>query len=235
MKRNLPSFSNSFLKYWLLALSLILLNGCVGGRFSPDEPGVWYTVQSGDTAESIGKKYKIRLEDLLRRNEIFDPEDISAEMVIFIPGAKKKQESSSEVRFPEMGRRDPVMRSGKRLVWPAKGTISSGFGRRHGKMHEGVDITADGGKKIISAGSGVVEFSGKMRGYGNTLVINHGHGIKTLYAHNARNFVRQGQRVQQGQRIATLGNSGRSTGPHLHFEVKINDKARNPLRYLPLR
>jgi len=220
---------------WLLCFSLLFLSGCITTTYAPDEVGVWYRVQPGDTVDSIGKQYSVKLFDLLKRNEIIDPEDLSTEMLIFIPGVKSQVKNPAEVRFPKMARRDPVMRSGKRFIWPAKGTISSGFGRRHGRMHEGVDITADGGNKIIAAGSGVVEFSGKMRGYGNVVVINHGRGVKTLYAHNARNFVRQGQRVRQGQKVAKLGNTGHSTGPHLHFEVKINDKPKNPLGYLPIR
>ncbi|MDT8448183.1 MAG: peptidoglycan DD-metalloendopeptidase family protein [bacterium] len=229
----LKSFILNGLALFFLA---VLAASCVGHRFNPAEVGVWYEFKEGDQLEKIAEQFDADAFAIRKRNEIYEPEDLAPGMLLFIPGVKTTPAApSAAVRFPEMKDNDPVVQSGKRLIWPAGGTISSGYGRRHGRMHHGLDITKDGGLDIVAAGSGTVEFAGRMRGYGNVLIINHGRGIKTLYGHNKRNLVRQGQRVRQGQKIAILGSSGRSTGPHLHFEVRINDKARNPLRYLPFR
>ena len=102
-------------------------------------------------------------------------------------------------------------------------------------MHEGIDITRDGGKDIRAVAKGKVEFSGRKNGFGKTIIINHSNGIKTLYAHNFRLYVKKGMYVKQGAIIAKMGKSGKSTGIHLHFEVRINGKPHNPLRFLPVR
>lgn len=225
-------------------LLLFLVSNCAGPRFSPSEPGVWYEYRQGDSLEKIAEQYGVDAFKIRKRNEIYEPEDLAAGMLLFIPGAQSAPGApgapafsppSGEVEFPELKPSDPIGRSGKRFVWPAKGVISSGYGRRHGRMHHGIDITKDNGYEILAAATGSVEFAGKMSGYGNVLILNHGRGIKTLYAHNARHYVRQGQRVRQGQKIAKIGSTGRSSGPHLHFEIRVNDKAQNPLRYLPIR
>jgi len=124
-------------------------------------------------------------------------------------------------------------------LWPIRGTISSGFGWRRNPMggsgsehHSGVDIPASTGTPIRAAGGGTVVFSGWRNGYGNTVMIDHGSGIVTLYAHNTRNSVSVGQEVSRGEVIAYVGSTGRSTGPHLHYEVQINGVARNPVPFL---
>lgn len=114
----------------------------------------------------------------------------------------------------------------------SRGSYSSGFGRRWGRMHEGVDWSMPVGSPVYAADGGVVESSGRNGDYGYCVVINHGNGIKTLYAHNSKLLVKAGQRVYKGQKIASSGNTGRSTGPHLHFEVRKNGVAVNPLKYL---
>ena len=120
-------------------------------------------------------------------------------------------------------------------LWPAKGTLTSGYGWRWGRMHKGIDIAAPIGTPIIAAASGEVIFSGWSRGgYGNLVKLKHSDGSVTLYAHNHRNLVRKGQEVKQGQLIAEMGSTGRSTGPHLHFEIRPNGReAINPIARLP--
>ena len=121
------------------------------------------------------------------------------------------------------------------FIWPAKGTLSSGFGRRWGRMHRGIDIAAPVGTPIIAAASGEVISSGwNNGGYGNLVKVQHADGSITLYAHNSRLLVRRGQQIEQGQQIAQMGSTGFSTGPHLHFEIHTNGKgAVNPIAFLP--
>lgn len=121
-----------------------------------------------------------------------------------------------------------------RLVWPTSGGVSSGFGPRWGRTHTGVDIPGSYGQPIYAAADGaVVQInSGYGGGYGNYIVIYHGGGISTLYAHNSRNAVSVGQKVKAGQIIGYVGSTGNSTGSHLHFEVRVNGSPVNPLGYL---
>src|SRR5205807_6239072 len=106
--------------------------------------------------------------------------------------------------------------SGAGLIWPVRGPVTSGFGMRWGRMHEGIDIGVGMGTPIHAAKAGSVIFSGTMNGYGNVVVINHGGGFSTLYAHESRRAAVEGQSVAQGQVIGYVGSTGHSTGPHLH-------------------
>jgi len=122
-------------------------------------------------------------------------------------------------------------------IWPTRGVLTSGYGWRWGRMHRGIDIAAAIGTPIMAAGSGQVLSAGwNSGGYGNLVKLKHPDGSVTLYAHNTKIFVRKGQRVRQGQQIATMGSTGRSTGPHLHFEIHPQGQgAVNPMAYLPKR
>ena len=124
-------------------------------------------------------------------------------------------------------------------LWPINAEISSPFGWRANPMggrgsefHEGIDLRAPTGTPIRAAGGGTVIFSGWQGGYGRTVIINHGNGITTLYAHNSVNLVYEGQRVERGDIIARVGTTGRTTGPHVHYEVRINNTAVNPRPYM---
>jgi murein DD-endopeptidase MepM/ murein hydrolase activator NlpD len=123
-------------------------------------------------------------------------------------------------------------------IRPANGWMSSRFGYRispfTGKreMHRGIDIATKMGAPIVAPADGIVTFTGRNGGYGKTLVIKHGHGLKTKYAHLKKALVKKGQYVKRGETIALVGNSGRSTGPHLHYEVHLNKVAVDPLRYI---
>jgi len=122
-------------------------------------------------------------------------------------------------------------------IWPTRGTFTSGYGWRWGRMHRGVDVAGPVGTPIVAAASGVVERAGwNSGGYGNLVEIRHPDGSLTLYAHNNRLSVSTGQAVKQGQKIAEMGSTGYSTGPHLHFEVHLSGKgAVNPVAHLPRR
>jgi murein DD-endopeptidase MepM/ murein hydrolase activator NlpD len=120
------------------------------------------------------------------------------------------------------------------FAWPVPGynRISSHFGRRGGKPHEGLDIPAPTGTPIIASESGKVVYSGSgIRGYGNLTIIAHKNGYFSVYAHADENLVKKGQSVRRGQQIALVGNTGRSTGPHLHFEIRKKSKALDPVAY----
>jgi murein DD-endopeptidase MepM/ murein hydrolase activator NlpD len=114
------------------------------------------------------------------------------------------------------------------LTWPADGKLTSEFGPRWGRMHKGIDIAADTGTPIVAAEDGRVVFSGWMSGYGQTIEIDHGDGMMTRYAHQSQTVASEGARVDRGQVIGRVGMTGSATGPHLHFEVRIDDKARDP-------
>lgn len=124
-------------------------------------------------------------------------------------------------------------------AWPVSGVVSSEFGvRRHPisgnrQQHGGIDIAAPRGTPVTAPAKGVVAFAGERGGYGLTVIIDHGYGLRTLYAHNSRLHVREGDVVTRGDVIASVGSTGVSTGPHLHYEVIVNGKAVNPRSYLP--
>ena len=125
------------------------------------------------------------------------------------------------------------------MLWPADGEITSPFGWRvhpifgTQRLHTGIDIGADYGDATRAADGGVVIHSDWMGGYGNAVIIDHGNGISTLYAHNSQLLVSEGQTVAKGQTVARVGSTGYSTGPHLHFEVRQNGTPVNPLNFLP--
>lgn len=122
--------------------------------------------------------------------------------------------------------------------WPVKGWTTSGFGLRRDpftgrrKMHEGYDIAARTGTPVVATADGIVSQSKTMPGYGKMVVIDHGYGYRTYYGHNSKNYVKVGQRVKSGDRIAAVGNTGRSTGSHVHYEIRLNGVPVNPKKYL---
>ncbi|KMT21866.1 peptidoglycan DD-metalloendopeptidase family protein [Clostridium cylindrosporum] len=118
------------------------------------------------------------------------------------------------------------------LMVPAKGRYSSFYGERWNRMHKGVDIAGPVGTPIKAAEGGEVVFSGDRGTYGKCVIIKHINGYETLYAHNSKLIAKQGDKVDKGEIISELGNTGRSTGPHLHFEVKVNGKQIDPMSYL---
>ena len=137
--------------------------------------------------------------------------------------------------LPDFGQLRRPQLSG--YLWPAKGTLTSGYGWRWGRMHRGIDVANSVGTPIIAAADGKVVFSGwSSGGYGYLVELAHTDGSKTRYAHNSELLVKKGQRVIQGTAIARMGSTGRSTGPHLHFEIiKPGLGAVNPVRHLTRR
>lgn len=123
-------------------------------------------------------------------------------------------------------------------AWPVPSLrkISSGFGHRWGRKHEGIDIPAPIGTPVVAVQDGTVKYSDrKIRGYGKMIVIEHPGKVFSVYAHLNKLMVRSGDKVKRGQMIAHTGNTGRSTGPHLHFEIRIKNEARDPAEYVSLK
>ena len=172
-----------------------------------------YEVKEGESFWSISRKFGISYVELVKFNGSQDPDRIYPGMKIKIPtdGTSIRQQ---------------------RFSWPTKARISSYYGPRWGRMHEGIDFAVPIGRNIRAAAAGKVVWGGWIRGYGRTVIIQHTDGYRTLYAHNSRVLVHGGDRVKQGQVIAKSGNSGRSTGPHLHFEIQKNGNPVNPMNYL---
>lgn len=126
------------------------------------------------------------------------------------------------------------------FIWPVDGEISSVYGWRQGKPHTGLDLRAPNGTTIVASQAGKVIFSGQMKGYGNTIILDHQNGFFTVYGHNQANLVKKvgGTKstwVKRGQPIARVGQSGNATGPHVHFEVRRSNNPLDPLKFLPPR
>jgi murein DD-endopeptidase MepM/ murein hydrolase activator NlpD len=150
--------------------------------------------------------------------------------------ADYQEESFNNLKDYLSDQQDLIQRTPHR--WPARGFISSNFGPRLDpftgltRLHEGMDIVARRGTAVTAPADGIVTYAGVDPTLGEMVVIDHGYGVLTRYGHNETVLVREGQRVKRGDSIATVGSSGKSTGPHLHYEIRINDIAVNPLSYL---
>jgi murein DD-endopeptidase MepM/ murein hydrolase activator NlpD len=208
-------------------------------------------VKLGDTVRKIARRYGMTLQDLLSRNPGLETARLVVGSPIRVvqsaPGRPRpllglKPGMSGGLSWPELpdfgadGGKDDD-RSADGWIWPTRGMFSSGFGWRWGRMHKGIDIANNVGTQIVAAKDGTVTFSGwHSGGYGYLVTITHPDGSRSLYAHSSRLLVSEGQEVEQGQQIALMGSTGRSTGPHLHFEIHPPGRgAVNPLQLLPQR
>jgi len=163
---------------------------------------------------------------LNKRNGNIDKKEILSEKILKEPSDRVVIKGSRVYRLASVSRGDGPVGSGN-LDWPVQGSITQFFGR-----HTGIDIAGSTGSAIRAADSGTVVFAGREGGYGNFVIINHGNGLVTRYAHCSSIGVSEGQAVSRGQTIATRGSTGNSTGPHLHFEVVSGGGFVNPLNYL---
>lgn len=193
-----------------------------------------HVVRAGETLSDIGAAYGVDYREIARANGITDPDWVRVGRRVVIPSGR---EGDRRAARPATQRRGSAVRSDLNatgFAWPVqRGQVTSGFGPRAGSHHDGVDIAAPRGLPIVAAAGGKVLYAGRLRGYGNVVIVDHGGGYASVYAHNARNLVRAGAHVEHGEAIATVGQSGQATGPHLHFEIRKDNVARDPLRYLP--
>jgi murein DD-endopeptidase MepM/ murein hydrolase activator NlpD len=171
-----------------------------------------------------------RITDL--QAEIDALEASEAELTAIINARASTSSSSSGGGGGSPGGSVDAPPSASGLIWPTSGPVTSPYGPRWGRLHAGIDIGAPTGNPIYASNSGTV-IMGCGGGYGNCVLIDHGGGFITLYAHQSQIFVSDGQQVNRGDNIGLVGCTGSCTGPHLHFETRINGSAQNPMNYLP--
>ncbi len=192
-----------------------------------------YRVAPGDTLWSLARNYHVDLAGLMSINRISDPTRLSIGRELVIPGRiAQPAASASRQSMPVAA---PVIASGwdGSLDWPLQGMLTQQFGpQSNGLFHHGLDIAGNTGMPVLAAQRGLVVYAGWLPFYGQAVVIDHGSGFRTLYAHLHDFLVRVGDFVMQEQVIGHVGATGNATGPHLHFEVRQNNEAINPLPYL---
>jgi len=203
----------------------------------PDLVGATHLVQKGETLFRIAKTYGVDPKELLEVNGLADARSLRPGMEIFVPGASRPLEVTPLPPGAEVPA-DPLTPSGAapvagKLRWPVKGVLYRGFGVKQGQRHDGIDLSAPEGTTVQAAAAGDVIYTGRQSGYGLIVILRHDGNLITLYAHNSAVLVKDGDRVAAGTPIARVGQSGRTTGPHLHFEVRDGTKPRDPIPYLP--
>jgi LysM repeat protein len=199
--------------------------------------GVVHIVQPGQTLWRIARAYDVDLGRLAEANGINDPTRVDVGMPLFIPGARATIMVAPYPAPPPSARMGSVIRSepAADFLWPVTGgEFMRPFGepRRH-HHHAGVDIRGTLGQDILAARDGVVAFCGGTEtGYGTMVVLDHGDGVQTLYAHAEKTLVKRGDAVHRGQPIALLGRSGNATTEHCHFELRLENRPVDPMPYL---
>lgn len=227
-----------------MTMVLFLFSGCAAGVRAGGVGGIkvgrgiYHTVGKGETLWRICYTYGVDMADVARANRIKDTTQIDKGSRIFIPGARKvlKVTPYPTEASLDNGRKAPpaYLKNKPKYLWPVSGKVSSGFGVRNGVMHDGIDIRVPEGTRIKSADEGVVVYEGDaLRGYGNIIIIKHIDNFYTVYAHNKRNLVTEGNKVSKGDVIATVGRTGNATNHQLHFEVRQGRTTLNPLFFLP--
>lgn len=194
--------------------------------------GVLHTVKSGDTVLKLAGAYEANATDIIKYNSLDENAKLGIGQKIIIPDgyisprAAPRIASSGSNLASGKTVPPPSTATGTGLIWP---TTSKHLSQYFRWGHTGIDIDNRSRPPIYAAAAGTVEFSGRLGGYGNIIIINHGGGLTTYYAHNEINYVKKGETVTKGTAIAKMGSSGRSTGPHLHFEVRKHGRPINPL------
>ena len=180
-----------------------------------------HKVRPGETLSGIARNFGVPVKDIAAANDLKN-EDLVVDGQRLVIARK---DTPGGLAIGPASRGLPV----GELDWPVVGWISSPFGMREGAPHEGVDIAVDYGTPIRAAMSGKVSFAGPRGGYGLAVIIEHGDGLSTLYAHSSKILVTEGEWVSKGEVIALVGNTGRSRGPHLHLELQLNGVPYDPL------
>lgn len=185
----------------------------------PGAGGLRVQIEAGDTLFGIAKGYGVDLGALLKANKGVNPEALQ-------PG--------QELALPAMafGLSPDLQRYQGLFGWPLEAPLTSPFGPRWGRFHAGIDFAADEGTAIRASRAGKVTTAGNLKDYGLAVVITHPDGTRTLYGHCSALRVQEGDKVKAGQIVAEVGSTGLSTGPHLHFEIRVEDEPRDPLLFL---
>lgn len=219
--------------------------GALPTRAEPRQDLVTHKVEKGQTLYRIARAYGVSVEELMDANRIDDPRDLKLGEVLYVPGATQRRAVETyDSPEPDPPKRDApppekkqpkVVRVGKgtgALSWPLRGVLYARFGNKGREPHDGIDLAAPAGLPVKTAAPGTVLFAGDQKGYGLIVIVEHDGGLITLYAHNRDLRVKTGQKVREGQVVATVGDSGKTSGPHLHFEVRRNGVPVDPLEYL---
>ncbi|MBE6058204.1 M23 family metallopeptidase [Clostridium sporogenes] len=180
--------------------------------------------------EIINKKYSVNImDDIKIKEETIAVEEINTidELVINISKSKKLKNIINSKKLSRGGTNEKIA-----LAMPTSGCITSKFGKRWGKFHKGLDIGAPSGNAIYSSLDGRVIYSGWEEGYGKVIKIKHNSELITIYAHCSKLYVKVGQYIKKGEKIGEVGSTGRSTGPHVHFELRKNNEPCDPLIYI---
>jgi murein DD-endopeptidase MepM/ murein hydrolase activator NlpD len=215
---------------------VLWLAACASG---PPE-SVVHVVRPGETVYRIAHHYGVSERDVIRANAIRDVRQVPVGAQLRIPHARSEPPDDVLGPAPGAARRPPGDREVARreanlsFAWPVDRPVSSGYGWRRGRRHEGIDIPARSGTPIRAAEAGRVIHSGSELGsYGNVVIVKHAGSYATIYAHNRKNLVARGEFVEKGQVIAQVGASGNADGSHLHFEIRRDRRAEDPVPYLP--
>lgn len=231
----------------VIALLALLLAACA------DPYGIYHKVRDKEDIQKISLLYKVDIDKIRSANSMGRADEVKPGDYLFIPGVRAPMDGTAVTASSQKKETGKTVPPGKqalattrgakgadlkatgdaKFAWPLKGVVTSPFGPRDGKMHEGIDISVPEGTPVFAAGGGKVIFSADHGGYGNVVIIQHADNYFTVYAHNRELLVKEGQTVKQGEKIALSGNTGRSSGPHLHFEVRIGAKPQDPMQYLP--
>lgn len=238
----------------IFIIRLALLAACVVVLFSGCHSpfGVYHTVQRGETLYAIGQTYGVSAEELARANYLRNPNQIYVGQQVFVPGAsevkrvqptEKAARQASKPAGTSGGSGGPRKvaslsphgpRGTGQFMWPTEGVLTSNFGTRGGRFHSGIDLSAPTGTPVVAAADGeVIHAANQRNGYGNLIIIKHGSDYFTVYGHLHTIEVQPGDNVRKGQQIGQVGNTGRSSGPHLHFEIRHRKEAIDPLTLLP--
>lgn len=185
------------------------------------EPGLYHKVSKGETLWRISKAYGVDLQTIANANKLPDEKKIYIGQLLFIPQIETR-DYTKDIKESS-------------FIWPIKGTIISFYGSyKDGVKNKGIDIKARHGEAVVASRSGKVSFIDEnMKGFGKTLIIDHGDEYSTVYAHNSQLLVKVGQYVKQGTVVAKAGQSGRAASPRLHFEIRKKHKPQNPFYFLP--
>jgi murein DD-endopeptidase MepM/ murein hydrolase activator NlpD len=219
----------------------LLLAGCFA---HPRPEGAWHVLRPGETVWRVARNYGTEVKRIVRANRIDDVRAVPAGTRLWVPGGTPPRGTGSgtpgvirSVWREDGPDRDAALEDALeqrlRFRWPAEGRLTSRYGRRWGRRHEGIDLAAKPGTPVRAAEAGRVIHSGALGSYGNVVVVRHSKHYNTVYAHNRRLLVEQGDWVERGDKIAEVGSTGRSTGPHLHFEVRRGRQPQDPMLYLP--
>jgi|CZCB01.1.fsa_nt_gi murein DD-endopeptidase MepM/ murein hydrolase activator NlpD len=196
-----------------------------------------HTVQRGETVWGLARLYNVSMEEIIAANNITDPRTLETGRRLIIPGGSQAAGNSARTVASRAAVRSRPAETTEDpgFIWPVSGQISSKYGPRWGKFHYGLDIAASIGTPIVAAAAGKVVTAGWQPRYGYVISIDHLNGWVSVYAHCSKLFVGTGQSVQQGQKIAAVGQTGNTTGPHLHLETIYNGEHLDPLQKLPSR